>query len=139
MDKQVGSVLKEVKETIQTIPSTIENRVDLAMKALAQIDESQSEVRRKLTKVWQYNGADGDEDLSRDSELSDDEEKVDEVPLPILPKTMEKMKARNRYSSFYEKGNIRASAVHPKLPLDTAYVLGCNDDLLTNESSSTHH
>ena len=70
--------------------------------------------------------------------MSDDEEEVDEVPLPILPKTTEKMKARNRCSSFYQQGNRRASAVHPKSPLDAAYVLGCNDDLLSNEASATH-
>ena len=105
MDKQVGSVLKEVTEAAQTIPSTIEKRVDQAMQTHAQFDESQSEVRSKLTKVWQYNRADGDENLSRDSELSDEEEEVDAVPLPILPKKTKKMKARNRHSSFYQKGN----------------------------------
>ena len=51
MDKQVGSVLKEVKEAIQTIPSTIEKRVDQAMQTRARFDESQTQVRRKLTTV----------------------------------------------------------------------------------------
>ena len=103
------------------------------MQIRARFDESQSKVRRKLTKVWQYNRADGDEDLSRDSELSEEEEEVDDVPLPILPKTTEKMKPRNMHSSFYQQGNRRASAVHPKSFMDAAYVLGCNDALFTIE------
>ena len=75
------------------------------------------------------------EPASSDDEIDSDKDHLQPFDMPTaLPRTNAKSN-RNRRSSFDRSGNMKAFFEVPKSPLDADFHVGCNDDLLSSQSS----
>ena len=124
LDSQLGSVMKEVRNAVSAIPSTVERTVtaEVGKRLQSSIDCRAKDVIKKQLHL-----------TSIDSDADEDE---DDVPLPqFLPKTITKLKDKDRRTSFYQSGGRHATFLHPKSPIDVEYHVVGNDELISSVSS----
>ena len=144
-ERNTQSGIKDMRATVnQDINIAIDNRLQATMD-----NRAKDAISRNLAPIMKMNDATpkvvtyeekSANDHSSINEISVLKEEPDTEGQPPffmaqLPRTTHKSN-KNRRSSFYLESNRQAFFELPKSPLDSSFVVGCNDDLLNPSESS---